>query len=401
MRIFDIFYLVFQSMKTRKSRTIFTSLGVALGIGTILFLVSLGYGLQKVLLERITTEESLLTLDVTSPEAEIIILDKKTLNKISEISNVEKVSPQAIFSGQVSVKDLNSEAVINIIDSDFLVLEGIKPELGRIFREKEKGKIIINSQFQALFGLVTQEVIGKKIKLSIFFPAKETEKGEAPTEVFKPDTDFEIVGVIKEEAAMANVYISEKDLEGFIIKDYQLAKVMVKEDKFLEEVRDKLIGMGFMVSALSDIISQANKIFIVIQIILGIFGVVGLIVAALGLINTMSISLLERTSEIGIMRALGASAEDIRRLFLIESTISGFLGGILGVGLGIGFGQLFNLGMNILAINLGGQPMSLFYYPVWFIIFIILLSVFVGFAAGFWPAKKASSLNPLEALRYK
>ncbi len=401
MKIFDLFYLVFQSLKGRKSRTLFTTLGVGIGIGAILFLVSLGYGLQNVLLERITTEESLLTLDVTSPESEIIILNERTLDKISKISNVDKISPQAMFSALISLEGLNSEAVINLINPDFFILEGITPRIGKLFEEDVKGKLIVDSQFQKLFALEDGGILGKKLKLSIFVPTEGVEEGESAAEIFEPDIDFEIIGVIEGEALMANVYINQEDLKGLIIKEYQLARVKVKEDKFLEEVRDKLIGMGFMVSALSDTVSQANRVFTTIQIILGIFGVVGLIVAAIGLVNTMSITLLERTAEIGIMRSLGASANDIRKLFLIESTICGFLGGILGVGLGMGAGQLLNLGINVLARNLGGQPMNLFSYPLWFIVFIILLSGFVGFIAGFWPAKKAASLNPLEALRYK
>ena len=401
MKIFDLFYLVFQSIKSRKSRTLFTTLGVAVGIGAILFLVSLGYGLQKVLLERITTEESLLTLDITSPESKIITLDDKTLSRISRVPNVETISPQAMFSGQVSLKDLNSESSINLVNPDFLILGGVKPRIGSLFTGEEKGQIVVDSQFQELFGLKDGEIIGKEISVLIFVPAKETEEEGAIFEAFEPEINFEIVGVIEEESVMANIYINKEDLKGFTIQEYQFTKVKVKEGEPLEEVRDELIGMGFMVSALSDTVSQANRVFTAIQIILGIFGVVGLIVAAIGLVNTMSISLLERTAEIGIMRALGSSANDIRRLFLIESTICGFLGGILGVGLGVGAGQILNLGVNILAKNLGGQPMSIFYYPVWFIIFIILLSIFVGFIAGFWPARKAASLNPLEALRYK
>ncbi len=400
MKVFDLFYLVSQSIKSRKSRTLFTSLGVAVGIGTILFLVSLGYGLQRVLLERITTEESLLTLDIASSEKEVITLNKETLNRISEISNVDKVSPQAMFSTRISLKDLNSEAVVNLINPDFFVLGGMTMRIGKLFGENERGKLIVDSQFQKLFALEDEEILGKKVKVSILVP-KEAGEGEVATKIFEPGFDFEIIGVVEEGATMANLYINQGGLRELTIKEYQFAKVKVKEDKFLEEIRDKLIGMGFMVSALSDTISQANRIFSVIQIILGIFGVAGLIVAAIGLVNTMSVTLLERTPEIGIMRSLGASANDIRKLFLIESTICGFLGGIFGVGLGVGAGQLLNLGVNTLARNLGGQEMSLFSYPFWFITFIILLSVFVGFIAGFWPAKRAASLNPLEALRYK
>ncbi len=400
MKIFDLFYLVLQSIKSRVSRTLFTTIGVAIGIGAILFLVSLGYGLQEILLERITTEESLLTLDVTSQESKIITLNNKSLKEISEIPDVDKISPQAVFPGQISIEVLNSEAIINLIDINFLVLGGYTPRIGRLFNEEEKGKLIVNSQVQELFALGSNEILGKKVRVLIFVPIEGTEDGVA-TEIFEPDIDFEIVGVVEGGTTMANVYIKTDDLEGLTIREYQFAKVRVKDDEILEEVRDRLIGMGFMVSALSDTISQANKIFRAIQIVLGIFGIVGLIVAAVGLVNTMSISLLERTSEIGIMRSLGASANDIRKLFLMESTISGFLGGVTGVILGVSCGQLFNFGMNTLARTLGGQPMSLFSYPVWFIVFIIFISTLVGFVAGFWPAKRAASLNPLEALRYK
>lgn len=398
MKIIDLLYLVFQGIKSRIMRTLYTTLGVAIGIATILFLVSLGYGLQKILLERITTAESLLTLDVASPEGKIISLNDNTIKKISEISGVEKISPGAVFSGQVVFNELTSEAVINLVDSDFFSLGGVMPKSGRFFTKDEKNKIVIDSRIPELFGLKDTKILGTKIKISVFVPVAEAEEGVVQT--FEPDTEFEVVGVIEGGDTMANIFLKKEDL-GMPVEEYQFAKVKVKENKVLEEVRDRLISMGFMVSALSDTVSQANKIFGAIQIILGIFGVVGLIVAGIGLINTMSITLLERTSEIGIMRALGASTKDIKVLFLMESTICGFLGGIFGVILGIGTGQLLNFGVNILARSLGGQSMGLFYYPIWFIIFIILLSIFVGFIAGFWPARRAGSLNPLQALRYK
>ncbi len=398
MKIIDLLYLVFQGVKSRIIRTLYTTLGVAIGIAAILFLVSLGYGLQKILLERITTAESLLTLDVASPESKIISLDDNIIKKISEISGVEKISPGAVFPGQVVFNELTSESVINLVDSDFFSLGGVIPKSGRFFIKDEKNKIVIDSRIPELFGLKDTKILGTKIKISVFVPVAEAEEGVVQT--FEPDTEFEVVGVIEGGDTTANIFLRKEDLR-MPVEEYQFAKVKVKENKVLEEVRDRLISMGFMVSALSDTVSQANKIFGAIQIILGIFGVVGLIVAGIGLINTMSITLLERTSEIGIMRALGASTKDIKVLFLMESTICGFLGGIFGVILGIGTGQLLNFGVNILARSLGGQSMGLFYYPVWFIIFIILLSIFVGFIAGFWPARRAGSLNPLQALRYK
>jgi putative ABC transport system permease protein len=159
--------------------------------------------------------------------------------------------------------------------------------------------------------------------------------------------------------------------------------------------------MGFLVSALSDVVTQANQIFGIIQVVLATFGVFSLFVAAIGLINTMTISLLERINEIGIMRAIGASSWDIKKIFLIESTLIGFFGGLVGIVLGMLGGLLFNIGLNLLAASLGGQSISIFHTPWWFIFFIIIFSAVVGFCSGILPAQKAGKLNALEALRYK
>lgn len=400
MKIVDLFYLSLENFKNRKSRVLFTILGVSVGIGAILFLVSLGYGLQRTLLERITTEESLLTLDITSAEARIVILDEKTLEKVALLENVERVSPQAIFSAQVSLGELTSETIVNLVNPDFFVLGGVLPTIGKTFIDKDQQKIVVNSSVAELFNLKPEQILERPLRFLIFLP-KEVE-GVPEIEIFEIQKEFKVIGVIKEPlGSPSQVYLKRGDLPELPIQEYQFAKVKVTTGQFMEAVREELIGMGFLVSALSDIIDQANKIFRVIQIVLGIFGVVALIVAAIGLVNTMTISLLERTNEIGIMRSVGASPQDIKKLFLGESFMIGFLGGVVGIGIGILGAEIFNLGINILARTLGGQPVDLFVYPIWFIIFVIILSSLVGLIAGLWPAKRAAKLNPLEALRYK
>lgn len=398
MKLFDLFHLSFENFKSRKSRIIFTVLGVSVGIAAILFLVSLGFGLQKSLLEKITTEESLLTLDIIPTETEIISLTPAILEEISRIPEVEKVSPQAIFPAQITFNEITSETTLNLTNYDWFNLSGTLPTLGRSFTEKDIQKIVINSPIAELFNLKPEQVLGKKLKFAIFFQEDEESPEMA---VFETEKEFEVVGVLEEVAASPQIYLKRSDLKEFSIKEFQFAKVKVKTSEELETVREKLISMGFLVSALSDTIEQADKIFRIIQIVLGIFGIIALIVSAIGLINTMTITLLERTNEIGIMRAIGASPRDIKWLFLGESTITGFLGGVGGVGIGIGAGQLFNWIINILAGALGGQTINLFYYPFWFVLFIILLSTLVGFIAGIWPAHRAAKLNPLKALRYK
>lgn len=156
-----------------------------------------------------------------------------------------------------------------------------------------------------------------------------------------------------------------------------------------------------MVSALSDTIEQANQIFKIIQIVLSSFGIIALIVSAIGMFNTMTITLLERTQEIGIMKALGATSMEVWNLFLAESVVIGFFGGVGGIMLGFLIGELFNFGINILARAFGGVEVDIFYTPLWFILLIIIFSTFVGLLTGFYPARRAAKINALEALRYK
>ena len=164
---------------------------------------------------------------------------------------------------------------------------------------------------------------------------------------------------------------------------------------------DSITDMGYSVLALSENIDQINKVFQAIQIVLGIFGLVALFVAAIGMVNTMTVTLLERINEIGIMKAIGASDKDIGKMFLVESLMIGFSGGIGGIILGFLVSRIFNLGINMLAQSFGGQPVNLFYTPLWFIAFIVIFSTLVGFFSGIIPSKRASGMNPLEALRYK
>ncbi len=169
----------------------------------------------------------------------------------------------------------------------------------------------------------------------------------------------------------------------------------------MQTARDKIVGMGFFVSALRDTIDQVKQIFGIIQVVLGLFGLVALVVSAIGMFNTMTVMLLERTNEIGIMRSVGVARKDVRKLFLFESMLMGFLGGLGGVILGYLSGELANIGVNLMAKNFGGQTLNLFVRPTWFILVIIVFSAVIGLLTGLFPARKAARINPLEALRYK
>lgn len=398
MKFSDLLYISFQNFKNRKSRVFFTILGVAVAIAVVLSLVSFGYGLQSNLLNQITTQEALQTLDVSSSDSKVIVLDQSMIGQITQMPKVEAVSPEAVISGQLSYNKTISETSINIINPDFFSLAGKSPLAGRFPVSGDTRKVVISSTVANLFNLPGDSAIGKTVQLVAYIA---DDKKPGVTNDVQLGSDFEIVGVIDDSSASGDIYVLSDSVPMVTITTYQYAKVKVASTNDMEAVRESLINKGFVVSSLSDIVRQANEIFGIIQISLGTFGIFALIVAAIGLVNTMTISLLERTNEIGIMRAIGATPLDIKKIFIGESIIIGFLGGLSGIILGIVGSEILNWLFDLLVTALGGHGADLFSYPIWFIFFIIGVSTVVGLIGGIWPAFRAGNLNPLQALRYK
>ncbi len=385
--------------KVRPMRTFLTVLGVSVGIGTVLFLVSLGYGLQQVILNKITTADALLSLDVSPGTSGLITLNKEEANKIREIKEVIETSPVINLNAQLTMGELTSDGLVYAVDPSFFRLGGIAPSYGELFGSPDSREIVISAAGAKLFNLNPKQIIGKEVALTLFIP-KINKEGFEEIETVKREEKHLIKGVVEDENA-SFIFLPINAIGDLPIDNYAELKVKVSRNEFMEKVRDEIIERGFLVSSLSDTIDQANKIFQVVQIILALFGLVALVVSAIGMFNTMTIALLERINEIGIMRSIGATSKDIKRLFLFESLAMGFLGGLGGVIIGYLGGEVTNFGLNLLAKNFGGQALNLFYRPPWFIGIIIGFSAFIGFLTGIYPSRRASKLNPLEALRYK
>jgi len=379
-------------------RTMLTILGVSVGIGTVLFLVSLGYGLQRIVLSKITTADSLLSLDVASSATGLIKLDQKSAEKISQIPEVAETSPLIGLSGQLARDKFIGDYMVYAAPTSFFRLEGTQVNTGTLFKKNDAYEAVISSAGARLLNLEPDQIINQKVSLILFIPHITEEIEEIKIEERKEQ--FNIVGVINDENN-SFVFIPQDTIRELDIDDYAKIKVKVKDSKFMEKVRQEIIEQGFLVSALSDTIEQVNKIFKIVRFILAFFGLIAIIVSAIGMFNTMTVALLERINEVGIMRAIGVARKDIKRLFLVESIVMGFLGGLGGIAVGYLACQAANLGFNILAKSFGGQNFNLFYQPPWFMLVIVVFSSLVGFLTGIYPAKRASKLNPLEALRYK
>lgn len=396
----DLLRLSTRMFKTRPLRTSLTILGVGVGIAAIVFLVSLGYGMQKLLLEQITTSESLLSIDVHPAESGLLKLTPRQLDDISKMAHVKEVSPVANASSQVSYGQFTGDALANVIQPSYLRLSGLEALAGRLFIDSDRGGIVVSSTMLKLFNLKVADAVGKTVTTNTYIASPSPDGEDAPPVITEVQHDFTIVGVVENEVS-SFYFVDARDLPELSVAEYAQAKVRVESMDYIDEVKNAVQDMGFGVFALSDTIAEANKIFRAVQVILALFGVVALLVAAIGMFNTVTITLLERTQEIGIMKAIGAANKDIFIMFITESALMGFLGGLSGVLLGILGGELFNGLLNLLASRLGGKSLSLFVYPLWFIGGVILFSTVVGFLTGVLPARRAAKINTLLALRYK
>jgi putative ABC transport system permease protein len=176
--------------------------------------------------------------------------------------------------------------------------------------------------------------------------------------------------------------------------------VKVTHPQAAQDVEDKIKAMGFGAFSLTDVLKGFKRGFIILDIFLSLIGSIALTVSSLGIVNTMVMSILERTREIGIMKAIGGSDGDIRRIFLIEASAIGFLGGLVGVFLGWVVGRGINFGANIYIRNQGGTAGDLFSLPFWLIGGAIGFSIVVSLIAGSYPAGRAAKLDPIQALRH-
>jgi putative ABC transport system permease protein len=385
--------------KARTSRTFLTILGMSVGIGAILFLVSLGYGLQKTILKKITTSDSLLSLDVSPNKSSQAILDSNSLQKIEKIPGVVKISPSYQLNAQGQMDNLTVELSATVVDSLYLKLAGIKLTDGKLINDQEPNGIIISSSVAKIFNKNDHDIIGKLMSFNFSLSKDMVRNYSNDSQKYIPQNKFKIIGVTAGDSNA--VYINTKALNMIQVAKFNHIKIKCQNNKIMPSIQKSITDKGYLVSSLSSTVDQANKVFRIVKIILMLFGFIALVVSAIGMFNTMTITLLERTEEIGIMKSIGASDGMISLIFVMEATIMGFLGGVVGVIIGFLEGWLFNFIVNSIASHLGGEKVSLFYSPLWFVLSILIFSLVVGFLTGVIPARRASRIDPLDALRYK
>lgn len=401
MRTSDIIKLSTRMFKTNPSRTWLTILGMGVGTGAVVLMVGLGYGLQQIILEEIVFGESMLSIRVTTSGDGVLKLDRETVDNFLAMEQVLDVAPMASFPALVTYEGFTGNIFLEGIGPKYLSYAGVRVPDGEEFsldmEDEQRDKVVWSRSVLQLFGIENpEEALGEEVSFRLTVPSKEN-----PEETYevKIDETYTIMGVNDDEVSMSSIMLLSELERHVKVDSYERVQVRVTDDEALEPVSNAIIEMGYDTYTLSETVEQARVIFQVVQIVLAAFGGVALTVSAIGMFNTMTVTLLERTSEIGIMRTIGASPSDIKVLFLSEAMVVGFLGGVSGIVMGVGIGFGLNTMLNFIASKFGGASASIFSFPLLFLLFIAIFSGVVGFLTGVFPARRASKLDPLEAIR--
>ncbi|RLC61886.1 MAG: hypothetical protein DRI80_07705 [Chloroflexota bacterium] len=417
-----------------KARVAMTATGVVIGTAAVIVLVSLAAGLQRSAARDLgsigeLTEITIFSSGVirsfggSSQAQDEAVLNDQALDEFRKLPGVVAVTPQEplLGGGTLRLNRLLGSARIVGIDPtqvehlDFALASGTD-RLGR---------------WQAL--------VGARVAESFFDPRTQRQVKEPPDLqgqglqliLSKVGDDghpverivrLRVTGVLEEAGRQEDytLYLALNDvleLNGWFTgrrpnpgrEGYSQALVKVADPDQVLAVEQEILRQGFVAYSARSMLQQLNVFFLVIQGIFGGIGAIALIVAAFGIANTMTMAIYERTREIGLMKAVGATNRDVMSVFLAEAGGIGLLGGIGGVLLGMGLGKLLDLiagtYLAAQAVQSGASPedvvISIIYTPLWLPIFALLFAALVGVVSGVYPAVRAASLSPIAALKYE
>lgn len=266
------------------------------------------------------------------------------------------------------------------------------------FSKKPSGEAIISTGLLRLLGLTEEKALGSQFKVS--FILVKALRPDIDGRKFTKEETYKIVGLVDNNEEQF-FYIPFDDLSKLGIKNYSQLKVVMKDKNDVPKVRTEIETFGYTTTSSGDTVAQIEGLFRNLRLVLASIGLIALAVASLGMFNTLTVSLLERTREIGGMKVIGMVSEEIQDLFLAEAMIMGFAGGIGGIFFGFLLGQLTSFAISLFSITQGLGYLQVTYIPLSFITFILLISFVVGIFTGLYPARRARNTSALNALRYE
>ena len=424
----DLLRMAFMNLWRRKLRAVLTVLGMVIGVSSIVVMMSLGVGIRKATMESYENMGSLTNITVSSwrwvenangsGSSTETKLDKKAVETMRQIPGVVAVMPQINAYGIIKSGKWIADTSILAIDGEVAEQFGIELSEGRYPEYKRGGdthEIVLSESVLSWFydpntgkQAVDRDGNPKVTMDSRFqltfdynaaFGSRNTEPGYVPGKTYRinavgkvsPDNnEFSWYCLMDLEALQKLA----KENEKFISLDtstYNSVLVKCDSTDSVASVKDTIDAMGYGTSSLQDSLEQAEQQMQQIQYLLGAIGGVSLLVAAIGIMNTMMMSIYERTREIGIIKVLGCRMDNIAELFLTEAAFIGLIGGALGLGISYGLAAIINKFIGSSGFNA--------LIPLWLALGALIFSIAVALVSGLYPAIRAMRLSPLTAIR--
>ncbi len=443
----DLILMGFGNLLRRKTRSVLTVLGVIIGTCSIVVMLSLGFAMDRGFQEQLAYMGDLTIIDVnnyggydmgmmggSSGSGSQTKLDEQAVARFRQIPNVKAVMPQRSAYMKMAAGRYVGHVNIMGVDPEVMEAFGFEVEMGRLLQASDKDTMVfgrsvaynfynprMNNQNRYYGGMNGDtpppvDVLTAKLTMTSDMQYGETRNryddgndGPAP-KIY----DIRGVGILAQSNSEKdyNAYMNRDSLEKILeeqqrqnrndrgrVDNSQYERVQVKVNRIedVEAVQETIKAMGHQTYSLTDILTSMKETSRMIQMILGGIGAISLLVAAIGITNTMIMSIYERTREIGVMKVIGARLTDIRKLFLIEAGLIGFAGGLLGVGIS----YLISMGLNRIGASFMGPDSitKMSVIPFQLALMAIGFSTLIGIIAGYSPARRAMKLSALEAIR--
>ena len=469
MKLPDLTELALRNLRESLLRNSLTTIGISVGVASLVAMLSLGTGLQQLFSRRLEKSGLFDTIFVSSRRelrgmdrreertgpspGESRVLDEGARQEIERLGNVSEVYPDIRFSTELRFEDKPHLTMISALPLSAKSNDAFEGMQGRFFSSDTAAEVILQKAFaEELLGKtpalgspepnvaeLSKPLIGKELTMIYAQRGTSMEQPSATDGGKVEPNDSDVAGasysVVSRQEKLTIVGVSDLDPESlrgpmrarvFLplrfaenLRIMQLAdlreisrtgsgqpvyssiSVRVKDPSKIQGVEDAIKKMGFTTFSILDASRSLQQVFKVLYAFLGIFGSLALAVASIGIVNTLVMAILERRREIGIMKAIGASDGDVRKLFFAEAGAMGIVGGIFGVVMGWAIGQVINFGTNIYLKSQSIPPEHFWAVPWWLVAFAIAFAFVVSLISGLYPAGRAARLDPVQALRYE
>jgi putative ABC transport system permease protein len=453
MKALDIVDLAARNLRQSLLRNSLTTIGISVGVASLVAMLSLGIGLQKLASRRLEKSGLFDTVIVSSRRdwrgmskedqkkngAESRLLDDSAIADIGKLPRVHEAYPDIRFVTELRYEDkphLNMVAGLPFSAKGTDAFDGLQ---GSFFSSDKAAEAVLQKGFAAeLLGKSDREgqektadlakpLLGKELVMRyaerVNTPQTDGSGDANAYSVFQREQRLKIVGVADLDpdsmrgASRAQVFLPLKLAQGLHVMQigdmrdtmrgfnaqptYLTVSVRVQDPKYVQQVEDGIKKLGFSTFSILDATKSLRQFFAVLDLFLGIFGSLALAVASIGIVNTLVMAILERRREIGIMKAIGASDSDVKRLFFAEAGAMGVLGGLLGVTLGWGIGRVIDFGTNIYLHRQQLPSEQIWFVPWQLVLFAVGFSLAISLVAGLYPAGRAARLDPVQTLRYE